>query len=92
MPRNVESTILEIESWFRENEPEFVARITEPQLKQMIVTIVEVKDVFLACKLVRRLSEVEPSEELARLLLADAIEYNLDKLEAAKLIKPRDQR
>jgi hypothetical protein len=87
--RNAKSTILEIEAWFRKHEPEFVARITEQQLHQMIVTIVEVKDVFLACKLVRRLAEVSPSEELVRLLLKDYNEHLLDELEASKLIKQR---
>lgn len=90
--RNAESTILEIERWFREHEPEFVARITEQQLHQMIVTFVEVKDVFMACKLVRRLADVSPSEELVRLFLADYNEHLLDQLEAQKLIEPREQR
>jgi len=90
--RNAESTILEIESWFSEHEPEFVASLTKQQLHQMIVTIVEVKDVFTACKLVRRLADVSPSEELVRLLLADYNEHLLDQLEAGKLIKPRDHK
>lgn len=90
--RNAESTILEIGSWFKEHHPDFVARLSEHQLHQMIVTIVEVKDVFLSCKLVRRLADVSPSEELVRLLLADYNEHLLDQLEAQKLIEPREQR
>lgn len=90
--RNAESTILEIGAWFKEHHPEFVARLSEHQLHQMIVTIVEVNDVFMSCKLIRRLAEVDPTEELVRLLLANYNEYLLDQLEAQKLIEPREQR
>jgi hypothetical protein len=100
MPRNVDKepvspchgVIYSSMNWFKAKHPDFATGISEHQLNQFVTTLIEVKDVFLACKLVRRIAGMKPDEELIRLLLADYNEHTLDQLEAAKLITPRDQR
>lgn len=94
MPVNEDSAHLneQLGEWFLNKSPEFLDKVTGHQFHEFIKTLIEVKDVYLACKLVERFSGVKPDEDLIVLLLKDYNEFTLDQLEGMKLIEPREQR
>lgn len=94
MPVNEDSANLneQLGEWFQNKAPAFLEQVSGQQFHEFIKTLIEVKDVYLACKLVERFSGVKPDEDLILVLLKDWNEYTLDKLAEMKLMEPREQR
>lgn len=94
MPVNEDSAHLnsQLGEWFQRKAPAFLDQVTGQQFHEFIRTLIDVKDVYTACKLVERFSGVKPDEDLIIVLLKDYNEYTLDKLAGMKLIEPREQR
>jgi hypothetical protein len=91
MPVNEDSAHLneQLGEWFRTKSPEFLEGVSGHQFHEFLRTLIDVKDVYLACRLVERFSGVKPDEDLIALLLTNYNEYTLDKLERLKLMERR---
>ena len=91
MPVNEDTAHLneQLGEWFQKYHPEFLNTISGQQFHQLLRTLIEVKDVFTACKLLERIAKVKANEELIIVLLKDYNDHLLDKLEALKLMEPR---
>lgn len=73
--------------WFQKNKPGFLDSVSGKEFHQLLTALIEIKDIFKAAELVKRISGATPDEELIHALMDDYRHYTIEMLISKNLMR-----